>query len=234
MVPQGEFGYGRSFGMYTPDGRLLQVEYASEAVKYGSPVVAIRGTDFAIMVARTKDSDPLLDPIEKIHMVDVNIGAAGAGFTGDIHLLVDQARVEAQRHRLVFEDPIDVKTVVNHLGQLMYEFTRYGGVRPLGAALIVVGADTVGKHVYLLDPRGMMLSGKAMAIGKNSEEATQVLKTGYRSDLTMKEALELAIKALSKAEEGVDSPVEVGIAVDSTFKKVSLQEAFNYAETEKK
>jgi proteasome alpha subunit len=72
-------------------------------------VVAIRGKDFALMVARTKETDPLLDSVEKIHMIDENIGAAGAGFTGDIHLLIDQARVETQRHRLVFEDPMDVK-----------------------------------------------------------------------------------------------------------------------------
>lgn len=220
-------GFDRAFVMYTPDGRLLQVEYASEATKYGSPVVAIRGKDFAIMVARTKDTDPLLDPIEKVHMIDENIGAAGAGFTGDIHLLVDQARIEAQRHRLIFEDPIDVKSVVNHLGQLMYEFTRYGGVRPLGAALIVVGSDRIGKHIYMIDPRGLMLSGKALAIGKNSDEATAVLKAEYRIDLTLKEAIELAMKALSKAEEG-ESPVEVGIASGNTFKKYSLQEALNY------
>jgi proteasome alpha subunit len=219
-----EMGYDRAIVMYTPDGRLLQVEYASEAVKYGSPVVAIRGKDFALIVTRTKDPDPLLDPIEKIHMVDDNIGAAGAGFTGDINLLIEQARVQAQRHRLVFEDPIDVKSVVNHIGKFMYEFTRYGGVRPLGAALIIVGTDKAGKHVYELDPRGLILSGKAVAIGKGSEEATEVLRTDYKPDLTVRQAVELALKALSKAEEK-ESPVEIGIASGSTFKKMSLEEA---------
>jgi len=224
MMISGNSPYDRPYAMYTPDGRLLQVEYASEAVKYGSPVVAVRGKDFAIMVARTKDTDPLLDPIEKIHMVDENIGAAGAGFTGDINLLVDQARVEAQRHRLVFEDPIDVKSVVNHLGQFMYSFTRYGGVRPLGAALIVVGSDRIGKHLYQLDPRGLILSGKALAIGKNSEDAIQLLKAEYKQDMPRKEALDLAIRALSKAEDG-ESPIEVGVALGKTFKKMSLEEA---------
>jgi len=217
-------GYDRPFVMYTPDGRLLQVEYAAEAVKYGSPGVAIRGKDFAITVTRTKDSDPLLDPIEKIHMIDDNIGAAGAGFTGDINLLIDQARIESQKHRLVFEDPIDVKSVVNHLGDFMYQFTRYGGVRPLGAALIVIGTDRGGKHIYQLDPRGMILSGKALAIGKNSEAAIDELRSGYREDLTVRQALDLAISALKKAEEG-ESPVEVGIATGSTFKKMGLEEA---------
>ncbi|MBM5804940.1 MAG: proteasome subunit alpha [Candidatus Verstraetearchaeota archaeon] len=217
-------GYDRPFVMYTPDGRLLQVEYAAEAVKYGSPVVAIRGKDFAVTVTRTKDPDPLIDPIEKIHMIDDNVGAAGAGFTGDIHVLIDQARIEAQRHRIVFEDPIDVKSIVDHLGQFMYQFTRYGGVRPLGAALIVVGSDRAGQHLYQLDPRGLMVSGKALAIGKNSEEATDVLRAGYRSDLTIREALDLAMKALSKAEDS-DSPVEVGIAAGTTFKKMGLEDA---------
>jgi len=217
-------GYDRAFVMYTPDGRLLQVEYAAEAVKYGSPVVAIRGKDFAITVTRTKDPDPLIDPIEKIHMIDDNVGAAGAGFTGDIHVLIDQARIEAQRHRIVFEDPIDVKSVVDNLGQFMYQFTRYGGVRPLGAALIVSGSDRAGQHLYQLDPRGLMVSGRAMAIGKNSEEATDVLRAGYKSDLAIREALDLAMKALSKAEDS-DSPVEIGIATGTTFKKVGLEEA---------
>ena len=229
MMSPRDGEYGRGYAMYTPDGRLLQVEYASEAVKYGSPVVAIRGNDFAVMVARTKETDPLLDSVEKIHMIDENIGAAGAGFTGDIHLLIDQARVETQRHRLVFEDPMDVKSVVNHLGKFMYEFTRYGGVRPLGAALIMVGSDLVGKHLYTLDPRGLILSGKAMAIGRNSEDATEVLRTDYKPDLTIKGAIDLAMKALSKAEES-NSPVEVGIAYGTTFRKMSLEEANKFAD----
>lgn len=219
-----DMGYDRAIVMYTPDGRLLQVEYASEAVKYGSPVVAIRGKDFAVVVTRTKDSDPLLDPIEKIHMIDDNIGAAGAGFTGDINLLIDHARVHAQRHRLVFEDPVDVKSVVKSIGKFMYEFTRYGGVRPLGAALIIIGSDKAGKHIYQVDPRGLMLSGKAMAIGKNSEEAVDVLRAEYKPDLSVRQAIELALKALSKAEEK-ESPVEVGIAIGDSFRKMGLEEA---------
>jgi proteasome alpha subunit len=224
MMSSREMGYDRAIVMYTPDGRLLQVEYASEAVKYGSLVVAIRGKDFAVCVTRTKDTDPLLDPIEKIHMIDENIGAAGAGFTGDINLLIDQARIQAQRHRLVFEDPIDVKSVVNNIGKFMYEFTRYGGVRPLGAALILIGSDKAGKHVFLLDPRGLILSGKAVAIGKNSQEATDMLRTEYKTDLSIRQAIDLAMKALSKAEEK-DNPVEIGVAEGSKFEKMSLDEA---------
>jgi len=224
MMSSRDMGYDRAIVMYTPDGRLLQVEYASEAVKYGSPVVAIRGKDFAVVVTRTRDNDPLLDPIEKIHMIDDNIGAAGAGFTGDITLLIDHARVHAQRHRLVFEDPVDVKSVVNTIGKFMYEFTRYGGVRPLGAALIIIGSDKAGKHIYQLDPRGVILSGKAMAIGKNGESATDTLRTEYKANLTVREAIDLALKALSKAEEK-ESPVEVGIATGDSFKKMSLSEA---------
>jgi proteasome alpha subunit len=224
MMSSRDMGYDRAIVMYTPDGRLLQVEYASEAVKYGSPVVAIRGKDFAVVVTRTRDNDPLLDPIEKIHMIDDNIGAAGAGFTGDISLLIDHARVHAQRHRMVFEDPVDVKSVVNTIGKFMYEFTRYGGVRPLGAALIIIGSDKAGKHIYQLDPRGVILSGKALAIGKNGESATDTLRAEYKASLTVREAIDLALKALSKAEEK-ESPVEVGIAIGDSFKKMSLSEA---------
>lgn len=213
--------------MYTPDGRLVQVEYAAEAAKYGSPVVAVRGKDFAVMVARTKEPDPLLDPMEKIHMVDENIGIAGAGFTGDIQLLVEEARVEAQRHRLVFEDPIDVRTLVNQLGQFMYQFTRYGNVRPLGASLIVIGSDRIGRHIFQLDTRGLLLSGKALAIGKNSDAAISLLREEYRQNLDLKGALNLAVKALSKAEEG-ESPVEVGVATGKSFRKMSLKEALEF------
>ncbi|MGQ9759430.1 MAG: archaeal proteasome endopeptidase complex subunit alpha [Candidatus Methanomethylicaceae archaeon] len=219
-----DFGYDRPFTMYTPDGRLIQVEYASEAVKHGSTVVGVRGDNFSLIVTRTKDTDPLIDPIEKIHIIDENIGVAGAGFTGDINLLIDEARLEAQRHRVIFEDPIDVKSVVNHITQFMYQFTRYGGIRPLGAALIVVGSDRAGHHLYQLDPRGLMVSGKAMAIGKNSEGVIDVLRAGYKNGLTIREAIDLAMRALSKAEDS-DTPVEVGIATGMTFKKMSLDEA---------
>jgi proteasome alpha subunit len=107
----------------------------------------------------------------------------------------------------------------------MYQFTRYGGVRPLGAALIVIGTDRGGKHIYQLDPRGMVLSGKALAIGKNSEAAIEELRSGYREDLTIRQALDLAIMALRKAEDG-ESPLEVGIATGSTFQKMSLEETY--------
>jgi proteasome alpha subunit len=100
-----EMGYDRAIVMYTPDGRLLQVEYASEAVKYGSLVVAIRGKDFAVCVTRTKDTDPLLDPIEKIHMIDENIGAAGAGFTGDNTGTEAQARIRRPNRRKICSQP---------------------------------------------------------------------------------------------------------------------------------
>ncbi|MBS7618949.1 proteasome subunit alpha [Candidatus Bathyarchaeota archaeon] len=222
MIPK-EFGYERPFTLYTPDGRLIQVEYAAEAVRHGSPVVGIRGKDFSLMVTHTKDTDPLLDPVEKIHLIDENIGIAGAGYTGDISLLIDEARLEAQRHRVVFEDPIDVRTIVNHITQFMYQFTRYSGVRPLGAALIVVGSDRTGNHLYQIDPRGLMMSGKAMAIGMNCEEATNVLREGYKEDLDIKDSIKLAVEALSKAEES-SSPVEVGIAKGSKFIKTGLED----------
>ncbi|MDI9644831.1 MAG: hypothetical protein QFX35_06405 [Candidatus Verstraetearchaeota archaeon] len=221
MIPKG---YEGPYLMYAPDGRLVQVEYAAEAAKYGSPVVAVRANGCAVMVARTKEPDPLLDPMEKIHMVDENIGIAGAGFTGDIQLLVDQARVDAQRHRIIFEDPIDVKTLVSQLGQFMYQFTRYGNIRPLGASLIVIGSDRIGRHIYQLDTRGLILSGKALAIGKNSDSAISVLREGYKPDLDLRGAIDLAVKALSEAEDG-ESPVEVGIATGYSFRKMPLTEA---------
>jgi proteasome alpha subunit len=227
MMPK-EFGYDRPFTLYTPDGRLIQVEYAAEAVRHGSPVVGIRGKDFSLMVARMKDTDPLIDPVEKIHIVDENIGIAGAGYTGDIDLLIDEARLEAQRHRVIFEDPIDVRSIVNHITQFMYQFTRYSGVRPLGAALIVVGSDRTGSHLYQVDPMGLMISGKAMAIGMNCENATGILREEYRDDLNMEEAIKLAVKALYKADES-GAPVEVGIATESRFMKTNLENALKRA-----
>ncbi|MGC8935890.1 MAG: hypothetical protein ACP5KV_00795 [Candidatus Methanomethylicaceae archaeon] len=139
-------------------------------------------------------------------------------------LLIDEARLEAQRHRVVFEDPIDVKSIVNHITQFMYQFTRYSGVRPLSAALIVVGSDRMGNHLFQIDPRGLMMGGKAMAIGMNSEDATSLLREEYREDMKIAEALKLAVKALSKAEEN-QSPVEVGIATGSKFIKTDLENA---------
>lgn len=223
MMPK-DFGYERAFTLYTPDGRLIQVEYAAEAARHGSPVVGIRGKDFSLMVTHTKDADPLMDPVEKIHYIEENIGIAGAGFTGDINLLIDEARLEAQRYRVIFEDPIDVRSIVNHITQFMYQFTRYGGIRPLGAALIVVGSDRIGNHLYQIDPRGLMISGKAMAIGMNCDEAMSLLREEYREDLSLKDAITTAVKALSKAEES-SSPVEVGIAKGSRFMKTSLEDA---------
>jgi len=211
-------GQGRMPFFYSPEGRLLQVDYALQAVNRGSTTIGLKTKDFAVLSSHVKPTRNLLEPAEKVFVVDEHVGATGSGYIGDVNSLVDEIRVQAQRHRLVYDIPIDVGSLARHLGQYLHNFTLYT-VRPFGASLILAGSDPLGVQLVQIDPSGTTFRGNGFAIGAGSDEALDVLTKGYRETLRLEEAIALNTKAIESLN-GVGTAIEHGVITRETGKFV--------------
>src|SRR5207244_1329690 len=130
--------------VYTSDmSGAITWDYVLQAVSRGSTTLGLKTKDFALRSSQVKPTRPLMEPAEKVFVVDEHIGATGSGYIGDVTTLLDQLRVAAQRHRLVYDEPIDVGTLSRNLSEYLHEFTMYA-VRPFGASVVIAGVDALG------------------------------------------------------------------------------------------
>jgi len=200
---------GRMPFFYNPEGRLVQVDYALQAVARGSTTIGLKTKDFALLSSQVKPTRPLMEPAEKVYVIDDHIGATGSGYIGDVTSLVDQLRVSAQRHRLVYDTPVDVGTLSRSLSEYLHEFTMYA-VRPFGASVLLAGADDLGVQLIQVDPSGTTFRGSAFAIGQHADDALEAIVKGYRPDLRIEEALALSTQAIESVNGG-ETPIEHGV-----------------------
>lgn len=211
MAEAASSGYGNKYPyFYGPEGRLVLVDSALEAVERGSTTIGIKTPGFAIISSHIKPIRPLVEPSEKVFTIDSHAGATGSGYIGDILQLIDELRLEAQKHRLTFESPIDVGSLAKHLGGHLHNYTIYA-VRPQAASVIIAGSDQTGVHLYQVDPSGTFFRGAGFAIGRSSETALEEIQRGYRADMTVEDAVELGNKAIERAL-GEKPVVETGVA----------------------
>src|SRR6478736_1271810 len=194
---------------YGQGGRLVLVDNALEAVNKGSTTIGLKTPEFALISSHIKPTLPLVDPNEKIFVIDKYIGATGAGYIADIEQLIEEIRLQAQKHRLSYESPIDVKSLAKHLSTYLHNYTIYA-VRPQAASIIIAGADESGLQLYQVDPSGTYLKGSGFAIGNASDTALEEIQKGYSKNMTFEQALELSNSAIEKAV-GERSVVESGI-----------------------
>ena len=188
-----------------------------EAVNRGSTTIGIKTTEFALISSHIKPTLPLVDPNEKIFTIDKHIGATGSGYIADIEQLIEEIRLQSQKHRLSYESPIDIKSIAKHLSSYLHNYTIYA-VRPQAASIIIAGVDENGIHLYQVDPGGTYLRGSGFAIGYSSDIAMDVIQKGYGKNMTPKEALELANSAIEKAI-GEKPVVESGMVTLGGFSK---------------
>src|SRR6266566_1620659 len=204
---------GRMPFFYNQEGRLVQVDYALQAVSRGSTTLGLKTKDFAVLTSQVKPTRPLMEPAEKVFVVDDHIGATGSGYIGDVTTLLDQLRVAAQRHRLVYDEPIDVGTLSRNLSEYLHEFTMYA-VRPFGASIIVAGVDDLGVQLIQVDPSGTTFKGSAFAIGQSADEALDTIVNGYRPDLSVEQAIALSSQAIEGVNGG-KTQIEHGVVTAS-------------------
>ncbi|PIU63177.1 proteasome endopeptidase complex, archaeal, alpha subunit [archaeon CG_4_10_14_0_2_um_filter_Archaea_38_6] len=219
--PGNNMGYDRAITVFSPDGRLLQVEYAKETVNQGTPAIGVTYKDGVLLLVDKRILEKLVIPesVEKIIQVDEHIGAAISGLPSDGRVLVDRAQQVAQNHKTIYDEPIDTKSLVKDICDQKQAFTQYGGMRPYGVSLLVAGVDDK-PHLYMTEVSGIFFELKAGSIGENSREITNFLDKNYKEGMTFEEALKLAKKALMKGLDGKFDEARVeGAFVDMKSKK---------------
>jgi len=227
--------YDRAITVFSPDGRLFQVEYAREAVKRGTTTVALKYETGVVLIVDKRISSRLIEPnsIEKIFKIDDHIGCATSGLVADARSLIDRARIDAQINEITYDEKIQVKTLVKKICDFKQTYTQYGGVRPFGTALLVAGYDETGPRLFSTDPSGALMEYKASSEGSGRNGAMSYFEENYKEGLSKDEGIMLAVKALHQGTEEKVNPdaTEIGIVgKDDTFHILPLEESKAYVE----
>lgn len=225
--------YDRAITVFSPDGRLFQVEYAREAVKRGTTTVGVKFEDGVVLIVDKRITSALMEPssLEKIFKLDRHIGCATSGLVADARVLVDRARLDAQMNRVTYDERIEVETLAKRTCDFMQTYTQYGGVRPFGVALLIAGVDDHGVSLYETDPSGALQGFKAVGIGGGRAAAMEVFEENYEDDLDQDGAIALGLKALYRATEGnlQARALEIGVVTQSKpFRKLEPSEIEAY------
>ncbi|MCW3135231.1 MAG: archaeal proteasome endopeptidase complex subunit alpha [Methanophagales archaeon] len=238
MMPQ--MGYDRAITVFSPDGRLFQVEYAREAVKRGTTAVGIKAQDGVVLLVDKRLTSRLLEggSVEKIFQIDEHIGAATSGLVADARILIDRGRVEAQINKILYDEAIDVQTLAKKICDFKQAYTQIGGLRPFGTALLIGGVYNGDNYLLETDPSGALLEYKATAIGSGRSIVTEMLEEKYNDDLILEDAILLGLEALYKVTEGkIDiTTVDAGLAEleKKRFRILSADELEPYIKKVKK
>lgn len=224
--------------MFSPEGRLYQVEYAMEAISQAGAAVGILAGDGVVLAAEKRITSKLLDirkSTEKMYKVDDHCAVAVAGITADANILLNHARLEAQRYTYSYQETIPIEQLLMRVCDLKQGYTQFGGMRPFGVSFLFAGWDEhYGFQLYQSDPSGNYGGWKAKAIGANNQAANSILKTDYNPEHKIDEALILAVKVLSKTMDTTSpTPEKLEIATvtrDADGKVV--YKVFNKAELE--
>ena len=235
----GQMAYDRGITVFSPDGRLFQVEYAREAVKKGSTTIGLKYKGGVALIVDKRSMSKLLEPksTEKIHDIDDYIGCATSGLVADARVLVDEARKQAQIHRVNYGENISVEMLVKKVCDYKQQFTQYGGARPFGTALLVAGTDALGVHLFETDPSGALVAYKATGIGSGRPAVMELFEKEYKEDMTYNAAIKLGLKALEAAIEEKPSAdtIEIGVAdVGKKFRRLSEAEIDSFLKDTKK
>lgn len=222
--------YDKAATMFSPDGRLYQVEYASKIVEQGATGVGIVFAEGVVLAADKSIQSRLVIPesIEKIFKIDDNIAVVSAGLVGDARRLVGIARHQAQDNKMVYSENIQVETMAKEIAETKQAFTQYGGLRPFGVAFIIGGLDEKGPKLFETEPSGALAEYKAVAIGRNKEKAMEYFEKEYKDGLALSDAILLSYKAIEKSvpeKEKFSLPrVEIAVVDKKGFRHLSDRE----------
>ena len=224
FVPNQVMGYDRAITVFSPDGRILQVEYAKKAIDAGSLIVGVTTKEGVILAADTHRVDPLLvaESVSKIEEVNSNIIMTSAGYIGDARVLLKRARLKAQEHKLTYGEAINPEELVKFISDICQSFTQYGGIRPFGVSLLVGGMTENGPQLFSTEPAGIYFKYNAKAVGNNSTEANKLLEKSWKKDMSVEDGIKLIHTVYAKilGKEYKKSRVQVLIS-NSTGIKVA-------------
>jgi len=214
-------GYDRAITVFSPDGHLFQVEYAQEAVKKGSTAVGVRGGNCVVLGVEKKAVAKLQEDrtVRKICQLDDHVLMAFAGLTADARVLIKQARVECQSHRLTVEDPVTLEYITRHVASLKQRYTQSNGRRPFGISCLITGFDdNKTPRLYQTDPSGTYHEWKANAIGRNAKTVREFLEKNYSAEkvVTEEDTVKIAIKALLEVVQSGGKNLEICVMKEDT------------------
>ena len=237
MLPQQQ-GYDRAITIFSPDGRLYQVEYAIETVKRGTIAVGVKCKEGIVIAVEEKPRKlQISETAQKIFQIDDHVGVAAAGYIPDARSQVDNARFFSQSNKMIYDEPVEVETIAKHLADQCQQYTQYAGVRPFGVALILGGVVNKTPQMYLTDPSGTYISYDAIAIGTGSEEVTDFLEKTYKNDLSLDDASALATAGIYLSSEDKDGAEHIRMAHIKTetglYEILSNEQIANFAKTAK-
>ena len=228
-------GYDRAITVFSPDGRLYQVEYAIETVRRGSLAVGIKTKKGVVLGVDEKPRKLQTSGVtQKIFQVDDHLGVAAAGYIPDARIQVDQARVVAQSNKLIYDETVDVEILAKKIADLSQQFTQFAGVRPFGVSLIISGVDKNGPELFLTDPSGNYVGYNAVAIGAGSDQVTEFFEQKYSDDVSIDDACVLAIEAIYLVSEDKTGTKHIKMAIIDTdtkkMRRLTEKEIDKYAE----
>jgi len=189
--------------IFSPEGRLYQVEYAMEAIGHAGTCLGILANDGIVLAAERRNTNKLLDEVfhsEKIYKLNEDMVCSVAGITSDANVLTNELRLIGQRYNYQYGESIPCEQLVSWLCDIKQAYTQYGGKRPFGVSILYMGWDKhFGYQLYQSDPSGNYGGWKATCIGNNWNAAVSMLKQEYKEgETTLPDALDLSIKVLSK------------------------------------
>ena len=225
-------GYDRALTVFSPDGRLFQIEYAREAVKRGTPAIGIVSQDGVVLAVNKKVKSKLIVPssIEKIFKIDEHLATASSGLVADARRLVDVARTQAQVNKVNYHEPISVTGLAKYIGDLEQMYTQSGGIRPFGISLIIGGVSDGECKLYETDPSGALVEYKATSIGYGREKTLNLFEEKYTDDISLDDAIDLAVEGIYVATDSKisdDDNIEIAIIDKDTEKFRKLDEESN-------
>ena len=189
-------GYDRSATMFSPDGHILQVEYAEKTVRLGSASIGIKCEDGVVIIADKGKKDELIVPesAEKIYEIDVHIIASAAGILSDARVLINHVRTTAQQHRVTYDSKIDVESIIRDISDIKQQYTQHPGVRPFGVEVMIAGKNNNECKLYTSDITGNYFEYNAVAIGENDDRLKEELRKKVKKDIKIEEAIKLGLE----------------------------------------
>lgn len=232
-IRPSQTAYDQAITVYSPDGRLFQVEYAREAIKRGTMTVGLKYKNGVVLIAEKKTRNKLVETkiTEKLFKIDDSIGCVVAGLIADGRVLVDYARLDAQINKITYSERIPVSILAKKICEFMRLHTQYAGMRPFGVSLLIAGIDESGIHLYETDPSGALVGYKAGGIGKGKPAVIEIFEDNYKEDMSRSQAVLLGLDALKKVADRKFNASEIEICVievDLGFQEVSKEDIQKY------
>jgi 20S proteasome subunit alpha 6 len=188
---------------WSPAGRILQIEYAMEAVKQGLPVLGLRSKTHVVLCSFKRSQSELAEPQQKIFKMDDHMAIGISGLTADARVLAEYMRDECLNHQYVYDAPINVGRLVSEVADKSQQKTQNASKRPYGVGLLVAGVDEKGPHLFETCPSGNFFEYYAMAIGGRSTSAKTYLEKNFESfpDADVDALCKHAMEAMNKTTQ---------------------------------